>query len=75
MTQKKISLPEIVSREEWLKERKELLKEEKKFTRQRDKLNANGAACQWWRLKRIMNLKVPMAKLGYLICLKDDASL
>jgi len=40
MTKTKISLPEIVSREEWREERKELLKEEKELTRQRDKLNA-----------------------------------
>lgn len=40
MEKKKITLPEIVSREEWRKERKELLKEEKELTRKRDKLNA-----------------------------------
>lgn len=40
MESKTINLSEIVSREEWKKERKELLKEEKELTRKRDKLNA-----------------------------------
>lgn len=40
MKKPNITLPEIVSREEWREERKELLKEEKELTRQRDKLNA-----------------------------------
>jgi predicted dithiol-disulfide oxidoreductase (DUF899 family) len=40
MKTKNITLPEIVSRDEWLAQRKELLKEEKEFTRRRDKLNA-----------------------------------
>src|SRR5699024_5512471 len=40
MSKTKITLPKIVSREEWREERKELLKEEKELTRQRDKLNA-----------------------------------
>ncbi len=40
MTISKVTLPEIVSREEWREERKKLLKEEKELTQQRDKLNA-----------------------------------
>jgi predicted dithiol-disulfide oxidoreductase (DUF899 family) len=35
-----MALPEVVSREEWLKARRELLAEEKKLTRRRDRLNA-----------------------------------
>jgi predicted dithiol-disulfide oxidoreductase (DUF899 family) len=35
-----MSLPEVVSREEWLRARGELLEEEKRFTRQRDRLSA-----------------------------------
>lgn len=35
-----MSLPEIVSRDEWLKARRELLEEEKSLTRQRDRLSA-----------------------------------
>src|SRR5699024_6510109 len=40
MSKTKITLPEVVSRDNWREERKELLKEEKELTRQRDKLNA-----------------------------------
>jgi predicted dithiol-disulfide oxidoreductase (DUF899 family) len=40
MTESKKSLPEIVSREEWLAEREKLLKKEKEFTRKQDALNA-----------------------------------
>ena len=36
-----MSLPEIVSRDEWLQARKELLAREKQLTRQRDALNAD----------------------------------
>src|SRR5215831_11539602 len=35
-----MSLPEVVTREEWLTARKKLLAKEKEFTRQRDALNA-----------------------------------
>lgn len=35
------SLPNIVTREEWLRERKKLLKKEKELIQQRDKLNAD----------------------------------
>ena len=35
-----MSLPDVVSREDWLAARKELLAEEKEMTRQRDRLNA-----------------------------------
>ncbi|MFH5831974.1 DUF899 domain-containing protein [Halalkalibaculum sp. DA384] len=40
MNNQDLNVPETVSREEWLKERKKLLKKEKKFTRLRDELNA-----------------------------------
>jgi len=36
----KLEFPDIVSREEWLKQRKELLKEEKEFSKQLEKINA-----------------------------------
>jgi len=37
----------VVSRQEWLKERKRLLVEEKEFTRQRDKLSARRQSLPW----------------------------
>ena len=36
-----MSLPDVVSRDEWLEARKQLLEQEKKFTRDRDALNAD----------------------------------
>jgi predicted dithiol-disulfide oxidoreductase (DUF899 family) len=40
MTNSKVALPHVVSRDEWLVARQKLLAKEKKFTRQRDALNA-----------------------------------
>jgi predicted dithiol-disulfide oxidoreductase (DUF899 family) len=40
MTKNNITLPQVVSRDEWLAARKEFLAKEKEFTRQRDALNA-----------------------------------
>ena len=40
-----MSLPDVVSREQWLEARRELLAQEKEFTRRHDALNA--AACPW----------------------------
>lgn len=41
MSQKELYLPEIVSRENWLKARKELLEKEKELTRMRDQISEN----------------------------------
>jgi predicted dithiol-disulfide oxidoreductase (DUF899 family) len=35
-----MSLPKVVTRDEWLRERKELLAKEKELTRRRDQLSA-----------------------------------
>ena len=43
-----MSLPRVVSREEWLAARTELLAEEKAMTRARDELNARAARCCRW---------------------------
>ncbi|GAB4414042.1 MAG: DUF899 domain-containing protein [Anaerolineae bacterium] len=40
MTENKIALPQVVSRDEWLAARQEFLAKEKEFTRARDALNA-----------------------------------
>ena len=48
-----MSLPRVVSREEWLAARKELLADEKAMTRARDELNAErGACCRWSRIDK-----------------------
>jgi hypothetical protein len=62
-TRSRMSLPDVVTREEWLAARKELLAREKEFTRQRDALNAErrlryeseradacGRGCGTWAL-------------------------
>ena len=41
-----MSLPQVVSREEWLAARERLLEQEKELTRRRDALNAD-----WQRLQ------------------------
>ena len=47
-----MSLPEIVSREEWLAARKELLAKEKELTRQRDALNAERRRLPMVRIEK-----------------------
>jgi predicted dithiol-disulfide oxidoreductase (DUF899 family) len=41
MTTNTLNLPDVVSRDEWLAERKQLLEKEKELTRARDRLNAD----------------------------------
>ena len=43
-----MSLPDVVTRDEWLAARKELLAREKEFTRQRDALNAELQQAGAW---------------------------
>lgn len=45
-------MPRIVSREEWLAERKRLLAEEKEFTRRRDALAEKRRALPWVRVEK-----------------------
>jgi predicted dithiol-disulfide oxidoreductase (DUF899 family) len=42
-----MSLPRVVSREEWLDARKKLLADEKAMTRGRDRLNVRRRDCRW----------------------------
>ena len=44
--------PRVVSREQWLVERRELLEKEKAFTRQRDQLSAERRALPWVRVDK-----------------------
>jgi predicted dithiol-disulfide oxidoreductase (DUF899 family) len=61
MTTNAIPHPPIVSRDQWLSERKELLAREKELTRQYDLSTPNGAGCQWSESKRTMFSTVPAA--------------
>ncbi len=47
-----MSLPEVVSRDEWLIARKELLAREKELTRERDALNADRRRLPMVRLDK-----------------------
>lgn len=59
MENQKISLPEIVSREKWLKARKKLLKKEKEFTRMRDELNAERRRLPMVEIKKDYEFQGP----------------
>jgi predicted dithiol-disulfide oxidoreductase (DUF899 family) len=47
-----MSLPDVVSRDEWLAARKQLLEQEKKFTRERDALNSDRRRLPMVRLEQ-----------------------
>ncbi|MEZ0064571.1 putative dithiol-disulfide oxidoreductase (DUF899 family) [Streptacidiphilus sp. MAP12-20] len=61
-----MSLPEIVSREEWLVARKELLAKEKEFTRLKDALNADRRRLPMVRLDREYTFESAEGKSGLL---------
>lgn len=66
MTKTEISLPEIVSREEWREERKELLKEEKELTRKRDELNAKRRRLPMVEVEKNYTFEGPNGEVGLL---------
>ncbi|HEX2742656.1 MAG TPA: DUF899 domain-containing protein [Rubrobacter sp.] len=61
-----MSLPKVVSRDEWLAARKELLAKEKEFTRQRDTLNAERRMLPMVRIDKDYVFEGPEAKAGLL---------
>ena len=52
MTTNKIEYPRVVSRSEWLKDRKTLLAKEKEFTRLGDQLSAEKRKLPWVRVDK-----------------------
>lgn len=64
MAKPEISLPEIVSRDEWLAERVKLLEEEKEFTRRRDRLNANRRRLPMVKIEKEYEFEGPDGKAG-----------
>ena len=66
MTQRNITLPEIVTRDEWLKERKELLKDEKELTRQRDELSAKRRRLPMVEIEKDYIFEGPEGKVNLL---------
>jgi predicted dithiol-disulfide oxidoreductase (DUF899 family) len=61
-----MSLPEIVTRDEWLAARKELLEKEKELTRQRDALNAERRRLPMVRVEKDYVFHGPDAELSLL---------
>jgi len=61
-----VSLPQVVSREEWLRARKELLVKEKEPTRQRDTLNAERRRLPMVKIEKDYVFEDPDGKAGLL---------
>lgn len=61
-----MSLPEIVTREEWLAARKELLAKEKELTRARDRLNAGRRRLPMVKVDKDYVLEGPDGQVGLL---------
>ena len=61
-----MSLPEIVSREEWLAARRELLVKEKELTRARDRLNADRRRLPMVRVDKPYRFEGPDGQVGLL---------
>jgi predicted dithiol-disulfide oxidoreductase (DUF899 family) len=58
-----VSLPEVVSREEWLEARLRLLAEEKELTRRRDALNALRRRLPMVRLDKEYRFEGPQGQV------------
>lgn len=63
-TTNNLTPPEIVSREEWLKERKKLLEAEKEHTRNRDKLNAQRRRLPMVEIEKDYEFEGPAGKIN-----------
>ena len=61
-----MSLPQIVSRDEWLAARKALLAEEKALTRRRDELNAERRRLPMVEIAKPYDFEGPDGMLGLL---------
>jgi predicted dithiol-disulfide oxidoreductase (DUF899 family) len=66
MTQTTVEHPRVVSRDEWLAERKQLLAKEKELTRQRDKLSAERRALPWVQVDKDYVFEGPNDKASLL---------
>lgn len=60
----KAYLPKVVTREQWLKERKELLKKEKELTAHRDKLNAERRSLPMVKIDKDYEFDGPQGKVS-----------
>src|SRR4051812_12241127 len=60
-----MSLPPVVSREQWVAARKELLAKEKQFTRERDAMNAERRRLPMVEIGKDYVFEAPQGKLGF----------
>jgi predicted dithiol-disulfide oxidoreductase (DUF899 family) len=67
-----MSLPEVVSRDEWLAARKELLAKEKQFTRERDALNADRRRLPMVEIDKDYVFEGPEGKVAFSTSSKGD---
>src|SRR5580658_2430384 len=65
-TEVAMSLPDVVSREEWLAERQQLLIREKELTRQRDILNADRRRLPMVRVDKEYKFEGPQGAVSLL---------
>ena len=70
-----MSLPKVVSRDEWLAARKELLAREKEFTRQRDALNTERRRLPMVRIDKAYVFEGPEGQAGLLDLFKGRRQL
>ncbi len=75
MTKTEITLPEIVSREEWLKDRKELLKKEKQLTKMRDAVSTERRRLPMVEVEKNYEFKGPDGTKSLLDIFEDRRQL
>jgi predicted dithiol-disulfide oxidoreductase (DUF899 family) len=69
-----MTLPQVVSREDWLVARKKLLTEEKELTRRRDTLNAERRRLPMVKIEKEYIFEVPAAGRACSTCSTGAAS-
>ena len=69
-----MTMPPIVSPEEWEAARQELLMKEKEFTRARDALAPSVAGCRGWPWRRTTGSRASMARWAYSTCSRGAVS-
>ncbi len=75
MKNQKITLPEIVSREEWLAKRKELLKKEKQLTKMRDAVSTERRRLPMVKIEKEYEFEGPNGKASLLDLFEDRRQL
>ena len=69
-----MTLPKVVSAQEWQAARDELLVKEKAAMRAQDAVNASAAGCRWSAIDRGLPVHGPMARVRWSSCSTAGAS-